>query len=546
MDVAELCLAAAEHYRNGDGAGAERLCRQALALDSKNFSALHLLGAICGASGRAEEAAPLLSAARAVNPASASAALNHGLALEALGRKTEALECFTHAATLKPDFAAAHYNRANLLAAPEEALAAYDLALAADANYVEALGNRAGLLAARNRTQDALADYARALQLRPGDAILSRNRGQLLRQIRQPQKALESFDQALAAKPDWAEAWDDRGAALLALGRNDDALAAFSGAATRDPAFVPAHLHKAVTLLLLGRLEEGWPLLELRHQLGLTPVRDLPGPRWSGKEDLNGKRLFIWWEEGLGDVMMLFRYALLAKARGAHVILSAPDNLLGLLGDAGAGVELIGADATPQNFDFHIPLLSLPLAFGTRLETIPAATPYLKPDPARVHAWAQRIGAHGFRIGIVWATTTSRSLGRSFPLAALTEISEIPGVRLISLQKTDGIAELSGANTKVEILDGLDEGPDAFRDSAAVMENLDLVISADTATAHLAGALARPTWLALQFAADWKWFAARADNPWYPGMRLFRQTRADDWTPVFVQMARALPALMRR
>ena len=220
------------------------------------------------------------------------------------------------------------------------------------------------------------------------------------------------------------------------------------------------------------------------------------------------------------------------------MIFSAPSSLRRLLQDAGAAVVIIGPDSAPSDFDYHIGLLSLPLAFGTELAALPTPVPYLRAAPDRVKEWAEKIGGRGFRIGVVWATTASRSLGRSFPLSELEEISKLPGVRLISLQKGDGLEQLAALppGMQVEVLAGLDDGDDGFLDSAAIMAGLDLVISADTAAAHLAGALGRPVWLALKNIADWRWFEDRADSPWYPTARLFRQVQEGDWADVFARM----------
>jgi ADP-heptose:LPS heptosyltransferase len=200
-------------------------------------------------------------------------------------------------------------------------------------------------------------------------------------------------------------------------------------------------------------------------------------------------------------------------------------------------VEIIGPEEVPPQFDYHISLLSLPLAFGTEFQDIPAAVPYLRAPGERARAWADRLGSDGFRIGIVWASTASRSMGRSFPLAALEGLAKVANVRLISLQKTDGLEELSRlpSGMKVEIPGlGFEDGD--FLDTAAAMQAMDLIITADTAAAHLAGALGRPTWLALKYVADWRWFLDRSDSVWYPTLRLFRQQADGDWAGVFAQM----------
>jgi tetratricopeptide (TPR) repeat protein len=542
MDAQGLCRRAAALHQSGDAAGAERLTREALAGEPDNFAALHLLGVLCAQAGRKDEAEALLRAALKINRDSAPAFLNYGILLEELGRQEEALAAFDRAQSLKPDFTPALYNLANAqkaLGRFDQALANYAKVLALQPGHAGALNNRAGALRDLGRFAEALESYDRALAVLPGDAAIWRNRANLLRQQKRGQEAVASYDRALAAEPDSAEAWDNRGAALWELSRIDEALTTFDRAIAADPAHAAAYFHKALCLLLLGRFGEGWPLLEWRRKLPGAATRNYTQAEWTGRQELAGKTLFVWWEEGLGDTIMFLRFAALAQAKGARVILSVPDSLLRLF--HGAGLEIIGATATPPHFDYHIPLLSLPLALRTVFDSIPAPIAYLRAEPALAKAWGKRIGGHGFRIGIVWATTTSRSLGRSFALRQLETLAKIPKVRLIALQKHDGLEELKDLPPamRVEVFP-LDETGDAFVDSAAIMENLDLVISADTAAAHLAGALGRPVWVALQFASDWRWFLDRSDSPWYPSMRLFRQKTDGDWAGVFAAIGAAL------
>lgn len=540
MDAQTLCRQAVELHKRGDSGGAERFYLQALAIEPGNFAALHLLGVLRSQLGRKSEALELIAAALRVKPDAPAALMNQALLLEEMQRPEDALASFDRVLAVRPDFASAHFSRANTLrdmGRLEEALSAYDRAVALRPPYIEALNNRAGVQRALSRVAEALASYEAAIAVTPDSAILWKNRGNILRELNRFEEALASYDKALAIYPDDAPAWDDRGAALHALRRFDEAMASFERAAAIDTDYAPAHFHRSLGFLQEGRLPEGWPLWEWRQKLPAAARRNLPGPRWTGAEEIAGKTLFIWWEEGLGDVIQFFRYARLAAARGAKVIFSAPDCLQRLL--AGKGVEIIGPDHHPPQFDYHIPLLSLPLAFSTGMQTIPAEVPYLTAEPERVKHWGQTLGDAGFRIGIVWATATSRSLGRSFPLAALEDVAKLPGVRLISLQKNDGLEQLSQLppGMQVEIpAPTFDEGSDAFVDTAAIMQNLDLVITADTATAHLAGALGRPVWLALKYAADWRWFLDRADSPWYPTARLFRHTSDGDWAGVFAQM----------
>jgi hypothetical protein len=268
-------------------------------------------------------------------------------------------------------------------------------------------------------------------------------------------------------------------------------------------------------------------------------------PLWDGGEDIAGKTLLTYAEQGLGDTLQFCRFAPLLAARGARVILAVQDTLRTLLRGLGAGIEVVGFSDIPREFDFHCPLLSLPRVLHKRLDSIPATVPYLRPDPDRVSIWRERLGTHGRLIGIRWQGSTGRAdAGRSFPLRHFEPLARIPGIRLISLQKGVGSEQLLElpSQWRVEDLGAAFEpgGGDAFLDVAAVMECLELIITSDTSITHLAGALGRPTWLALKRVPDWRWMLERDDSPWYPTVRCFRQRRTGDWEGVFDRMCRAL------
>jgi hypothetical protein len=280
-------------------------------------------------------------------------------------------------------------------------------------------------------------------------------------------------------------------------------------------------------------------------------LRSYPQPAWTGKESLDGKILFIYPEQGLGDTIQFCRYAELAEARGAKVILSVQDPLVRLMRQLGPTIGIVGQDAAPPDFDYHVALMSLPWAFRTDWNTFPARIPYLRAEPERVGKWRRIIGNGGFKVGICWQGNRRGQVdaGRSFPVRQFECLAGLPGVRLISLQKNDGAGQLLDlpAGMTVETLgDDFDSGGDAFVDTAAAMENLDLVITSDTAIAHLAGALGRPTWIALKHVGDWRWFLDRSDSPWYPTVRLFRQSQRGDWAGVFSEIERQLAALTKQ
>ncbi|MGD0143292.1 MAG: glycosyltransferase family 9 protein, partial [Rhizomicrobium sp.] len=292
-----------------------------------------------------------------------------------------------------------------------------------------------------------------------------------------------------------------------------------------------------------------WRLYEWRKKRFSPEVsRDYPQPVWLGEEDIEGKTLFVYAEQGLGDTIQFCRYAQLAEVKGANVIFAVQDELIPLLGKLTDGITIMGWKAPPPPFDLQTSLLSMPLAFGTDENNIPATVPYLQPGPDLVAKWRKFLGNDGYRVGICWQgkKDTPIDKGRSFPLRCLEGLSKIPNLRLISLQKNDGVEQLRGLppGMKVETLgENFDAGPGAFVDTAAVMESLDLVVTTDTAIAHLAGALARPVWVALKHVPEWRWLLGRADSPWYPTMKLFQQPTDDDWRSVFAAMETELAKL---
>lgn len=354
--------------------------------------------------------------------------------------------------------------------------------------------------------------------------------------LSQPQAALEAAATALSLDPHMAEAYNNLGAALQMLGRLDDARAAFQAAIDHNPGDSDYTCNMGILDLLAGRTAQGWARYEARDIEGREP------PRWEG-EPLDGP-LLLFSEQGYGDTLQFCRYAPLLAARGVPVWLEVPASLHPLLRSLGEGIRLVthaeGAEAHRS-----APLMSLPLILGPDEADCPRRVPYLSAEPDRIARWRDRLPGGRVRVGVSWQgnPTAQADVGRSFPLRLLADaLADLDGVTLISLQRGAGAEQLTDGGP-VHRLPGLDEPLGGFRDTAAVMAQLDLVISADTATAHLAGALGRPVWVALRHSPDWRWQMERSDSPWYPTARLFRQPRHGDWPPVFAQMRDALARL---
>lgn len=416
--------------------------------------------------------------------------------------------------------------------------------LALDPGRFDAWLQRGQALQALGELPEALNCLERALALRPRAPLATYHRALVLHELQRNEEAITAFDSLVTRQPDQAVLYFSRGNVLRDAARFDEAIASYDRAIALQPGFDEAYRNRGIVKLLCGDFVGGWPDYEHRRprqSAGMPGLADIP--EWRG-EGLAGKHLLVSDATGLGDTLHFCRYLPLLVARGARVSFLGHARLHRLLQPLAAQVQLLSDRPPGANFDWHCKLLSLPHLFGTDLSSIPCEVPYLEAEPEAVASWAARIGTHGVRIGICWQGNPGRLIdaGRSIPLAAFAPLLTVPGVRLISLQKNFGLAQLADLpEGAVETLgDDFDAGPNAFIDTAAVMANLDLVVTSDTSVAHLAGALGRPAWVALRAVPEWRWLLGRNDSPWYPSLRLFRQPTPGDWSAVFAEMARVL------
>ena len=542
-------------HREGRLDEAAALYRKLLADNPKYADALHLLGAVEFQRKNPQAAIAFIGEAIAIAPNTAAFHSNLGLALVELNRLEEALASYDRAVAIEPGFAQAHYNRGvalGLLKRLDEALASYNCALAIMPDNADALVNRGVALRDLDCFDEALASYERALAIKPDSAEAFNNRGIAFGDLRRFGDALTSYDRALAIRPDYAEALNNRGVALAALKCVDEAISSYSRALAIKPDYAEAFYNRGMARLLAGDYREGWADYEWRLQSAARPTKPpkATAPEWQG-ENIDGRSILVCIEQGLGDIIQFARYVPLLIGRGAKVAFYAPAKLIRLLRPLSPHIEFISVVEAPRSFDFTCALMSLPRLLGTDSGSIPNDIPYLQPEAHLAARWKQVIGETGFRIGIVWQGNPNISLdkGRSFLLSEIAPLSRLPGVRLISLQKHHGLDQMTRipAGSSVETLgDEFDSGPDAFVDAAAAMAHLDLIITADTSMAHLAGALGRPAWVALQHVPDWRWLLDRDDSPWYPTLRLFRQQNAGDWKSVFSAMERKLRQMLGR
>ncbi|HUD88067.1 MAG TPA: tetratricopeptide repeat protein [Xanthobacteraceae bacterium] len=517
-----------------------------LAKHPDHAEALSNRGNALKALGRFGEALASYDRALMMRPDDAQACFNRGVTLHELKRFDLALASYDSALAMRPDHAEALSNRGDALrelGRLEEALASYDRALTARGEFAEALSNRGNVLRAMRRFDDALASYDAALRLRPDYPEAWSNRAATLQALDRLDEALASCDRALALRPDLVEALNNRASVLQELHRFDESLSTYDHLAAIAPDHAEAQMNRALLLLLSGDFAKGWPAYEWRRKLPSFVERGFAQPEWLG-QDIAGKRLLLHAEQGFGDTIQFVRYAALAAQRGADVIVEVQPQLRPLLGSL-FGVEVIaaGRDELPA-FDLHCPLLSLPHLFATTPAAIPVGVPYIAAPADRIAAWASRLPADGLRVGLAWSghRDNTRDHERSIPFARLAPLFDIPGARFVSLQKDIRASDAEDFRRCGSVID-LRAGLHDFADTAAVIAQLDLVISVDTSVAHLAGAMGKPFWLLLPRVPDFRWQLGRTTSPWYPTARLFRKSQADSWDAVIEGVAAELAAL---
>jgi len=591
--AAKLREAVALHSQ-GQLSRARELYEEILRVEPRHFDALHLSGVIAAVTGDPRKAVELIGSAIEIDPRNHNAYNNQGAALQEAGNWEAALASYDRAIALKSDYAEPHYNRGNVLkdfgrwdAALasydraialqqdhaqahsnrgivlvelkrwEEAVASYDRAIALRSNFAEAHYNRAIALCGLRQWDAALAAYDRAIALKHDYAEAYSNRGFVLHELQRHDESLASCDRAIAIKPDYSEVYCNRGGVLLAARRVPEALASYDRAIALKPDRARGYVNRALALLLAGEYEKGWADHEWRWKdpsnwLAIEN-RNFPQPLWLGQDSLVGKTILLQSEQGYGDTIQFCRYAKLVADRGAEVILEVPTALSRLLqGLSGVSRLVVHGEPLPP-FDYYCPLLSLPLAMKTMLSSVPAQIPYLKIGEERLRHWSRKLGEQRERrrVGLVWSggfrqqrpELWSVNNRRNIPLANFTELKN-PEVEFYSLQKgqpaESELAELIAHHWDgPEIKDFTGEIHD-FSDTAAFIEQLDLVISVDTSTVHLAGALGKPVWILNRFDGCWRWLLDRTDSPWYPTARLYRQERPGEWDRMLRKVARDL------
>jgi tetratricopeptide (TPR) repeat protein len=521
---------------------------RALAIEPDFLLALNNRGHILWRLKRSDKALQSLDRALALKPDYVDALCNRGNALVDLQRLDDALVCYDQVLRTNPEDAPALNNRANVLWAlgrRDEALQSYDRALALSPDDLSILKDRGAALAQLKRSEEALAGFDRALALKPDDPYFLYKRGSALSDLNRHEEALACLDRAFALAPGDADALGDRGNVLSALQRHAEAIASYDRALAIAPDSAKAHWNRGLALLRMGDLERGWKEFEWRWEVKEASVwqHGFDQQRlWRGEQPIAGKTILLHAEQGLGDTIQFVRYLPQVAALGAKVIVQVHPELRTLISSIAGADRVIGKGEQVPGFDLHCPLMSLPLAFNTRLETIPAKIPYLSGASERAASWAEWLPKSVRpKIGIAWAGNPKHANDRmrSIALPRLMPLLSLPGFQFIGIQKDLCDGDLEFLREHPRLIHLGDKIAD-FSETAAIMSHLDLVVAVDTSVAHLAGALGRPVWVLLDHTPDWRWMVEREDSPWYPSARLFRQQTAGDWEGVVGRVVEAL------
>jgi tetratricopeptide (TPR) repeat protein len=562
--TAKLQQAMALH-RQGRLTHAQAIYEKILKLQPRHFDALHLLGVVAAQTNNPVRALTLIGKAIAINPHHADAFCNQGTAFKALGQFDAALRSYDQAIAIRPDYAEAHCCRGTVLGELRrwnEALRSCERAIELKPPYADAYCSRGAILKALGQLDAALASYDRAIALNPNFVEAHNERGIVLRESGDRGAALASYERALAANPDYVQAHLNRGNVFMDLYRLDEALSSFGRAIALKSDFAEARANRASILLLRGEFAQGWADYEWRWSVKSRSIARQKGNfsqvLWLGRKPIAGKTVLLVAAQGLGDTLQFCRYATLVARLRATVMLQVPRPLVAVLSTL-EGVAAVYGDEEPlPAFDTYCRITSLPLAFQTTLSTIPAQVPYLRSSAAKALRWRQRLGEKvKARVGLTWSGLfrPNEQEGwsvlnhRIIPLTKLASLKR-PDIEFYSLQKgqpaESELEHLRAAHWDGPELIGCADELHDFSDTAALIEQLDLVISVDTSIAHLAGAMGKPVWILLCFDSCWRWLTQRSDSPWYPTARLYRQERPGDWDSVVERVRQDLDVWLNR
>jgi tetratricopeptide (TPR) repeat protein len=463
-----------------------------------------------------------------------------------------ALENVKKSLLLDPANAEAHYNLGNIfreMKRPDEAIACYMKALQLNPGITHVYMNLGTVFQGKGLFDEAIINYRKALRCDPNNADIYYNLGLVFEEKDQLDEAVICYQKAIMLDPDFADAYNNLGILFNRKNQPDSALTYYKKAITIDPNFADAHWNMSHVLLIKGQFQEGWKEYEWRWKVkelyrhSLPQKRNFCQPLWDGS-DINGRIILLYAEQGFGDTIQFIRYASLVAQYGATVIVECPDKLTSLLQNTEGVHKVVSYRDQLPEFDVHCPLLSLPSLFNTTLDNIPAKVPYIIPNLTLVQEWREVINYSDFnlKIGLVWATDRLPK-EKSCSLQVFSSLTSLNDISFYSLQKGEPAIQAKKPPKGMTFFDYTEKISD-FSDTAAFIMNLDLVISVDTAVAHLAGALGKPVWTLLPFTPDWRWMLNREDSPWYPTMKLFRQSAPGNWNAVMARVQKELSALI--
>ncbi|MDA8691688.1 tetratricopeptide repeat protein [Candidatus Pseudothioglobus singularis] len=537
----------------GDLAEALESYQQALRIKPDYAEVHNNMGNALSIKGDLAEAIESYKKALRIKPNFAGAYNNMANAMKNKGDLAEAIESCKQALKIKPDYADAYYNMANAMKDKgdlAEAIHSYKQALKIKPNYASAYYNMANAMKDKGDLAEAIDNYKQALKIKPNYASAYYNMGNALNEKDNQEAAIDSYKQAIKIQPNYADAYSNMGNSLSDKGDIEAAIDSYKQALKIKPNNADAYYNFSLLYLLLGDFDKGFKYYEWR--LKMIKERPVAPSRtnliWDGEKSLNGKHFVVYEEQGLGDIIQFCRYLPVLEQKGANVTFKVKSNLHALLRTLDSKTSLNTSLPEENKIDFESPLMSLPYLLKTSWKLIPITSPYLYADQNKVTTWGEKLSNDSFKIGICWqGATTKIDVGRSFSLSLFEGISKIPNVQLISLHKGEGEGQITNIDFDVTTLgSGFDAGQDAFLDTAGVMMNCDLIITSDTSVAHLAGALGRPTWVALQYVPASFWMLDRSDSLWYPTMTLFRQKSRGDWVGVFDSIEQNLISLLEQ
>jgi len=584
-DITETIKIAIKHHQAGSLEKARQQYQLVLQSVPDNPVALHSLGLIYFQTGQYEQAVEMIEKAIEQNQQVPQFYNTLGLALESLKRYEDAIVAYQQAVLLKPDFAEVYNNMGTALLSHGQYAMAVETckkALSLQPDYAQAYNTMGYAFQKQTQLDKAMDAYKQAIHLRPDFAEAYNHLGIVLNEQGCSERAIEYYTQAIRLDPQYAEAYNNLGVSCKAMEQFDEAIENYRHALRLDPDFEDAYCNLANILrdlgqcreaidnykraiqldlssnkaywnltlatLLSGDFLEGWKNYRQHRNTLMDKITGLPDsgkPRWVGSS-FSGKRLFIYYEQGLGDIIQLARYLPLVKSRGGTVILETLEPLLELLHSFDCIDDIIEYSTNDKSFvefDLYTSLVDMPNIFGTMVDTVPDDVPYFYAEPQKAQYWHEQLAGDDFKVGIVWAGSPTHGFDqyRSCKLADFAPLANIRGVQLYGLQKGVAAAQMDEAPWAMQIVN-ISKHFQNLADTAAAIENLDLVISVDTSVLHLAGAMGKPTWALIPFAPEWRWMMDRNDSPWYPTMKLFRQETWGDWHGVFARVAQHLQA----